>query len=88
MTPRHYESDSKVRQAGRSPSRARRWSAVEAVQKLPGDADWMVANRVRLTERRGRNIATVVTACKLLTLVYYGLRNGHIRAFEQAKAAA
>jgi hypothetical protein len=48
----------------------------------------LVANRARLTERRGRNVATVATARKLLTLVYYGLRDGHIRSLEQAKTAA
>jgi hypothetical protein len=30
-------------------------------------------------ERRGANVAKVATARKLLTLVYYGLRDGHIR---------
>jgi hypothetical protein len=65
-----------------------RWAAVEAVQKLPADAGWLVANRGRLAERRGRNVATVATARKLLTLVYYGLRDGHIRALEQAETAA
>jgi hypothetical protein len=37
---------------------------------------------------RGRNIATVAVARKLLTLVYYGLRDGHIRALAPAEAAA
>jgi hypothetical protein len=36
----------------------------------------------------GRNIATVAVARKLLTLVYYGLRDGHIRALDQVKAVA
>jgi hypothetical protein len=65
-----------------------RWAAIEAVQKLPADGGWLVANRARLAERRGRNVATVATARKLLTLVYYGLRDGHIRALEQAETAA
>ena len=36
----------------------------------------------------GRNIATVAVARKLLTLVYCGLRDGHIRALARAEAAA
>jgi hypothetical protein len=32
-----------------------------------------------LTERRGANVARVAAARKLLTLVYYGLRDGHVR---------
>jgi hypothetical protein len=65
-----------------------RWAAIEAVQRLPGDGGWLVANRARLTERRGRNIATVATARKLVTLVYYGPRDGHIHALHQAQTAA
>ena len=61
-------------------SRLVRWAAIEAVQRTPGDAGWLVATRARLVERRGRNIAVVATARRLLHLVYYGLRDGHIRA--------
>jgi hypothetical protein len=32
----------------------------------------------RIEARRGKNIAKVASACKLLTLVYYRLRGGHI----------
>jgi len=32
-----------------------------------------------VAERRGRNIERVAGARKLLTLVYYGLRDGEIR---------
>src|SRR5690606_27772187 len=37
------------------------------------------ATRAQLAERHGVNIAKVAAARKLLTLVYYGLRDGHIR---------
>jgi hypothetical protein len=37
------------------------------------------ATRVRVGERRGANIGKVAAARKLLTLVFYGLRDGHIR---------
>jgi hypothetical protein len=33
----------------------------------------------RISERRGKMIARVAAARKLLTLVYYGLRDGEIR---------
>ncbi|MGI5180574.1 hypothetical protein ACQEVZ_30100 [Dactylosporangium sp. CA-152071] len=35
--------------------------------------------RARIGERRGANVAKVAIARQLLTLVYYGLRDGHIR---------
>jgi transposase len=79
MTPRHRESDTKVHR-GRITKQGNhlvRWAAVEAVQRLHGGA--IGATRARLTERRGANIAKVAAARKLLTLVYYGLRDGRIR---------
>jgi hypothetical protein len=39
----------------------------------------------RIVDRRGgtsKNIAKVAAARKLLTLVYYGLRDGHIRCLD------
>ncbi|MGW0825308.1 hypothetical protein [Streptomyces sp. NPDC002845] len=37
-------------------------------------------DRARIEAPRGRNIAKIAAGRKLLTLVYYGLRDGHIRA--------
>jgi hypothetical protein len=37
--------------------------------------------------RRGKNIAKVAAARKLLILVYYGLRDGQIRALARSRAA-
>jgi transposase len=90
LTPRHRESDTTVR---RGPITKQgcglvRWAAIEAAQKIPASAGWLVSTRARLTERRGRNIATVAVARKLLTLVYYGLRDGHIRALHPAAPPA
>ena len=79
MTPRHRESDTKIHR-GRITKQGNhlvRWAAVEAVQKLYGGG--IGAARARLAETRGKNIAKVAAARKLLTLVYYGLRDGHIR---------
>ena len=61
-----------------------RWAAVEAAQKIPTSCSWLTGARAGITVRRGRNIATVAVARKLLTLVYYGLRDGHISALTPA----
>jgi transposase len=79
MTPKHRESDAKVHRGRitKQGSTLVRWAAVEAVQTLRegpiGHA------RVRIGQRRGANIGKVAAARKLLTLVFYGLRDGHIR---------
>jgi len=41
---------------------------------------------VGLKERRGANIARVAAARKLLTLIYWGLRDGHIRCLHSRPA--
>jgi transposase len=79
MTPRHRESDTKVHR-GRITKQGNtlvRWAAVEAVQRLHDGP--VGTTRARLAERRGTNIAKVAAARELLTLVYYGLRDGQIR---------
>jgi hypothetical protein len=63
-----------------------RWAAVEAVQRLPVDVKLRV-DRDRIIDRRGRGIGKVAAARKLLTLVYYGLRDGHIRCLDNKAAA-
>ena len=80
MTPRHRESDTKVHRGSitKQGSRLVRWAAVEAVSKNHGD-DMIKSAYRRIAERRGRNIAKVAAARKLLTLVYYGLRDGEVR---------
>jgi hypothetical protein len=40
------------------------------------------------TKPRGRPIARVAAARKVLTLVYYGLRDGHIRCLAEQPAEA
>jgi hypothetical protein len=52
------------------------------VNVTPAHAGWLVARRAELTARRGRNIAVVAVARRLLHLIYYGLRDGHIRALD------
>ncbi|WP_197084983.1 transposase [Saccharothrix sp. ST-888] len=89
MTPRHRESDTKVHRGRitKQGSPLVRWAAIEAVQRIPSGS-WLTSTRAAITERRGRNIATVAVARKLLTLVYYGLRDGEIRALRRDEAAA
>ncbi|WP_146231234.1 transposase, partial [Micromonospora sicca] len=79
MTPRHRESDTKVHR-GRITKQGNnlvRWAAVEAVQRVHHGP--LAATKARLAARRGNNIAKVAAARELLTLVFYGLRDGHIR---------
>lgn len=89
LTPRHRESDSVVHRGAitKQGSRLVRWAAVEAAQKLPALSK-LAVDRDRIAVRRGRNIAKVAVARRLLTLVYYGLRDGHLRCLEQREAAA
>jgi transposase len=87
MTPRHRESDTKVHR-GRITKQGNnlvRWAAVEAVQRV--HLGPLASTKARLTVRRGANIAKVAAARELLTLVYYGLRDGHIRALAKTTPA-
>ena len=88
LTPRHRESDTVVHRGHitKQGSKAVRWAAIEAVQRHPTTAK-IFADKQRIEARRGKNIAKVAAARKLLTLVYYGLRDGHIRALDRANAA-
>ena len=63
-----------------------RWAAVEAVSRFRGGPK-VQADDHRIADRRGVPIARVAAARKLLTLVYYGLRDGEIRCLEQAARA-
>jgi transposase len=89
LTPKHHESDDTVVRGHitKQGSRLVRWAAVEAVQVLPHD--WKLRHdRDRIAARRGRAVGKVAAARKLLTLVFYGLRDGHIRCLDTAAAAA
>ncbi len=85
LTPKHKESDTKVSRGRvtKAGSRLVRWAAIEAVAN-PRTAAHLRADFHRLAERRGKNKARVAVARKLLTLVYYGLRDGHIRCLARA----
>lgn len=88
VTPKHHESDTTVRRGHitKQGSRLVRWAAVEAVQNLPVDTKLRV-DRDQIATRRGKGIGKVAAARKLLTLVYFGLRDGHIRCLDRTAAA-
>ena len=77
LTPRHRESDTVVHRGHitKQGSKLVRWAAIEAVQRHQTTAK-IAADKDRIAARRGKNIAKVAAARKLLTLVYYGLRDG------------
>ncbi len=87
VTPKHREADVKVRRGKitKQGSALVRWAAVEAVAYVREPK--LKADFHRIGARRGRNIARVAIARKLLTLVYYGLRDGEIRCLAQADEA-
>jgi len=80
LTPSHHESDTTVRRGHitKQGSRLVRWAAVEAVGRQRGDTPIRSHHR-RVGERRGKNVGRVAAARKLVTLVFYGLRDGDIR---------
>ena len=85
LTPKVKESDVKSypQPISKQGSRLVRWSAVEAVSRYHRGAEIRDLYQ-RVAERRGRNIGRVAAARKLLTLVYYGLRDGEIRSLRDA----
>jgi transposase len=84
LTPRHRESDTHVARGHitKQGSRLIRWAAVEAVGRQRG-ATPIAVHHHRVAERRGKPIARVAAARKVLTLVYYGLRDGEIRCLAE-----
>jgi transposase len=62
-----------------------RWAASEAVARYHGGEPIRPSYR-RIAERRGKMIARIAAARKLLTLVYYGLRDGEIRCLAHQEA--
>ncbi len=88
LTPRHRESDTSITRGSitKQGSRLVRWAAVEAVVKSHG-GDPIKDHFRRVAERGGVNKGRVAAARKLLTLVFYGLRDGEIRCLAKPDAA-
>jgi transposase len=80
LTPKHRESDTTVQRGGvtKQGSRLVRWAVIEGTVRYHGGGK-LAADYHKIAERRGKNKATVAIARKVLTLVYYGLRDGEIR---------
>jgi transposase len=83
LTPRHYESDTKVIRGhvSKQGSRMLRWAVTEAIQRQPAGTR---PQRVKdaIIARRGadaRRIAKTAAARQLLTQVSCSMRDGHIR---------
>lgn len=87
MTPKLHESDTRSHKGGitKQGSPIVRWAACEAVARYHGGDPIAPAYR-RIAERRGNKIARVAAARKLLTLVFYGLRDGEIRCLNREAA--
>jgi hypothetical protein len=62
-----------------------RWAAVEAIQRTDKHTR---LGRVRdqIAQHRGTNIGKVAAARELIELVFYGLRDGHIRCLNHCAA--
>lgn len=88
LTPKHHESDTTVHRGRitKQGSRLVRWAAVEAVQRVSAHTALGVV-RDRVAERRGANIGAVAAARELTEMVFYGLRDGHIRRLSAPPAA-
>ena len=89
LTPRHHESDTTVHRGRitKQGSRLIRWAAVEAVQRVPAHTRLGLV-REQVAARRGRNIGVVAAARELIVLVFYGLRDRHIRCLPPRNRAA
>jgi transposase len=87
LTPVHRESDQKVHRGHitKQGSTYVRWAAVEAVARYHGGSP-IAPTYERIVKRRGAMIARVAAARKLLSLVYYGLRDGEIRCLADKEA--
>jgi transposase len=88
VTPTVRDSDDKLHRGHitKQGSGLIRWAACEAVARYHGGAPIRPAYK-RIADRRGKMIARVAAARKLLTLVYYGLRDGEIRCLTEKEAS-
>ena len=84
LTPSVRSSDGTARlgHISHQGSLASCWALTEAAQKIPTGGGPLRAMFERIAKRRGRNIAKVAVARQILTLCYYGLRDGEIRCLK------
>ncbi len=90
LTPTVRSSDGKARlgHISQQGSPHIRWALVEAAQKAATGGGPLRAAFERIAKRRGRNIAKVALARRMLTLCYYGLRDGEIRCLQHPGPAS
>jgi transposase len=91
LTPKHRESDTVVHRGSitKEGSGLVRWAAIEAVGNYRAKGNEKLrADYKRIAERRGKYKARVAVARKLLTYVYYALRDGEVRCLNAPAAAA
>ena len=81
LTPTVRSSDGKAQLGHISSqgSRPLRWALVEAAQHAATGGGPLRETYERIAKRRGKQIAKVAIARQILTLCYYGLRDGEIR---------
>ena len=90
LAPTVRSSDGKARlgHISRQGSPALRWALVEAAQKITTGSGPLREKFERIAKRRGRKIAKVAIAREILTLSYYGLRDGEIRCLARRSSRA
>jgi transposase len=81
MTPTVPSSDLRTRlgHISHQGSPALRWAPVEAAQHAARGGGPLRSSYERIAKRRGKQVAKVAVARKILTLCFYGLRDGEIR---------
>ena len=90
LAPSVRSSDGKARlgHITRQGSPALRWALVEAAQKVTTGSGPLREKFERISKPRGRKIAKVAVAREILTLAYYGLRDGEIRCLARRSRAS
>ena len=87
LTPKDRDSDKVVHRGEitEQGSPLVRWTAIEAVgnYRATGNEELQARPR-RIAERAGKYKARVAVARKLLTLVFYAMRDGEVRCLETA----
>jgi transposase len=86
LAPTVRSSDGKARlgHISHQGSHILRWALTEAAQRIPRSGGPLRAQYERIAKRRGNRIAKVAVARQILTLCYYGLRDGEIRCLDRA----
>ena len=90
LTPRVRNSGERVRLGAitHQGSPHLRWGLVQAAQTAVHADGPLKTTYERIKHRRGSKVAKVAVAREILTLCYYGLRDGEIRRLEAAAARA